>query len=213
MTTPMKPYLSAMRSSPDKVEKLLKYENAKLKNQLIFTLPASQEVCGRLCPGCYAHKAQVRFPKALAYRERMLEASKQQSFVGRIVNEILSFKKPLKAVRIHESGDMYSQDYIDKWENIARQLPHVKFYAFTKQMKKFDFSKIMALKNVVIIDSLMHNGLNYDTADKIKELAKEKSSIICPATVLGNSISTCGVNCEHCWTKQAQSNGVLFIKH
>ena len=27
--------------------KLLKYQNAKLRDQFIFTLPASKEVCGR----------------------------------------------------------------------------------------------------------------------------------------------------------------------
>ena len=58
------------------MEKLLKYENMKLKNQMIFTLPATKDVCGRECPGCYAIKAQKRFPKTvLPYRQRMYDAA------------------------------------------------------------------------------------------------------------------------------------------
>lgn len=182
--------------------KLLKYENSKLKNQLIFNLPVSKAVCGRTCKGCYALKAQVRFPKTvLPYRERMYAASLQQDFETQIVADIASCKKPVKAVRIHESGEFYSQAYIDKWYSIAKTIPTTQFYAFTKRIKDFDFTSIMSLPNVIIIDSLMYGGLNYDKLENL-----DKSRAICPA-------DSCGVNCSYCWTKQAQTEGVQFVKH
>lgn len=193
-------------------EKLLKYENMKLKNQLIFTLPATKEVCNRVCPGCYAAKAQVRFPKALAYRERMLERSKDSGFIEEIINEIKAHKKEVKAVRIHESGEWYSQGYIDKWYTIAKYLPNQKFYAFTKRMKDFDFSGLMGLPNFVVIDSMKFKGLNYGPKEDMVKLSVEHGAMICPAT-LSNTKETCGVTCDWCWTKKAQKFGTVFVKH
>lgn len=193
-------------------EKLLKYENMKLKNQYIFTLPATKSVCGRVCPGCYAIKFQVRFPKTLEYRERMLERSKQDGFVNDIVDELNKSKREYTSVRIHESGEFYSQEYINKWEKIAKQLPNTKFYAFTKRMKDFDFKRIMSLPNVVIIDSMKFNGLNYGPKEDMMKLRAEHGTMICPATISNNK-ETCGVTCDWCWTKKAQEFGTVFVKH
>lgn len=198
------------------VNKLLKFENLKLRNQLIFTLPASKEVCGRICPGCYAVKAQVRFPKTVnAYRNRMYETSLEDDFVQKIKTEILQIKnkKNVEAVRIHESGDFYSQSYIDKWCKIAKELPEVSFYAFTKRKRDFDFSEIEALPNIVIIDSLKFNKLNYGPYEEMLALKAQHGAMICPATYKGASKDTCGVTCSWCWSKKAQQFGTVFIQH
>lgn len=191
---------------------LLKYENAKLKKQFIFTLPATKEVCGRICPGCYAAKSQVRFPKTvLPSRERMFEATKRDSFVDTIVNELSKTRRSAKVVRIHESGEFYSQEYLNKWANIADKLPNITFYAFTKRLKDFDFTELMSKKNVVIIDSMKHGKINYGDS---KYLQQHPTNKICPATVKSTKDSTvCGVTCNYCMTKQAQNEGILFAKH
>lgn len=187
-------------------EKLLKYQNGKLHHQLIFSIPAGKDVCGMECPGCYAMKFQRLYPNVLPYRERMLAYSKQDAFVDQIVQEIISCKKPLVAVRIHESGEFYSQDYIDKWVTIAKALPTVKFYTFTKRLKDFNFSKMLNLPNFVVIDSLAFNGLNYA---KLEDL--DRSKMICPSTL--DKTKKCGIDCDYCWTKQAQIDSVQFVKH
>jgi len=38
------------------------------------------------------------------------------------------------AVRIHDSGDFYTADYLDDWLTIARATPDVLFYAYTKEI-------------------------------------------------------------------------------
>ena len=40
-----------------------------------------------------------------------------------------------KAVRIHASGDFYSQQYFDMWLELCRQHPEVEFWAYTKSLK------------------------------------------------------------------------------
>jgi hypothetical protein len=40
-----------------------------------------------------------------------------------------------KAVRIHMSGDFYSQDYFDLWLDICRKNPDVEFWAYTKSLE------------------------------------------------------------------------------
>lgn len=193
------------------MNKLLKYENSKLKKQLIFNLPVSKEVCGRECPGCYALKPQKRFPAVLNSRNVKYDASLQSSFVERISTEIQKKRSPIKALRIHESGEFYSQEYINKWEQIASKNPDTTFYAFTKRKEDFDFSKIEKRNNVVIIDSLKHGKINYGTEGY---LAKHPTTIVCPATTPSTQDTTiCGVTCDYCMTKQAQVDGVLFLQH
>ena len=187
--------------------KLLKYENYKLKRQFIFTLPASKEICGRTCPGCYAIKAQRRFPKTvIPYREARYKASLQDDFVDRIVNELSTTRRDVRTVRIHESGEFYSQEYVDKWYSIAKALPQFTFYTFTKRINDFDFTKLMNLPNFIVINSLQFNRLNYGSLSEAP-----KKAFICPFTSTGNAI--CGVTCRYCMTKQAQENGVWFKKH
>ena len=41
------------------------------------------------------------------------------------------------AVRIHDGGDFFSSDYIDRWVTIADTTPHVLFYAYTKEVAAF----------------------------------------------------------------------------
>jgi hypothetical protein len=39
-----------------------------------------------------------------------------------------------RAVRIHDGGDFFDQEYLDRWVRIAQQTPHVLFYAYTKEV-------------------------------------------------------------------------------
>lgn len=193
-------------------ERLMTYENHKLKKQFIFDLPATQEVCGRVCPGCYAKKAQVAYPATLPARLRRLSAAQQPDFSKRITDELLGTKKQFKYVRIHSSGEFYSQEYVDKWLTIANNNPNVKFYAFTKRIKDFNFSKLMRAKNVSIIDSLKFGRLNFGPMAEMKTLAAKHNTMICPDTA-GDANAICGVTCTYCMTKEAQNKGILFVQH
>ena len=184
---------------------LLTRGNHKLSsNTLIFNLPAIPEVCGRICPGCYAIKAQRVYPAVLPSRMQKLAASRLDTFSTAILKELANAKKPFKYVRIHESGEFYSQDYINSWTDIASSFPQYTFYAYTKRLSEFDFSSFKSLPNVVLINSLHFGKLNYG-----KPGSEPATVFICPATKL----TRCGIECVYCMTKQAQHNGVYFHIH
>lgn len=194
---------------------LLKYENDKLKEQLIFSIPVSKEICGRECPGCYALKPQKRFPAVLKSRETTYEVTKHQLFPIFIAQHLLEWNHKLKkkgvkqrVVRIHEAGEFYSEEYINKWYMIAERHKDWKFYAFTKRLEDFPeaFKLFMSLPNVYVTDSLHGGKINYGKAEN------SRLTFICPATV-GN-VKCTPEECTWCYQDGGSvTNGVYFKKH
>jgi hypothetical protein len=64
-----------------------------------------------------------------AYEWR-LEQSLLDDFSPLMISEIQ--KQKADRVRVHDSGDFYSIAYMRKWIEIAKRLPNVEFYAYTK---------------------------------------------------------------------------------
>lgn len=92
------------------------------------------------CPGalacravCYAKQGGYRFPASIAARKHNLAISQDSGFVLGIVADLLRMRS-VNTVRIHDSGDFYSQDYFEKWCEIAKTMPHLTFYAYTKSL-------------------------------------------------------------------------------
>lgn len=183
----------------------LKAGNAKLANTIgVWNLPAGQETCDRECKGCYAIKAQKRFPAVLSSRQRNLEYSKTDEFS-------IELTRNMKFVRIHESGEFYSQEYIDKWYNIARGKPEVIFYTYTKRMNEFDFSKLLGLPNFVLHNSLLKDG-SYNYGRDLEKLQNKcESSYVCPATT--GMAKGCCYDCWWCMDKANQGIQILFKEH
>lgn len=174
---------------------------------LMFNIPASKEICGKVCPGCYSYKAYRIYPNVLPAQTARYEASKSLDFVSRINLEISKVKKPVKYFRIHGSaGEFYSQEYLDKWQSIAEQNPSIIFYAYTKRCSEFDFTAVKNLKNFVLIDSLQFRRINYGPIEKAP-----KDVFICPDQ-RGADIS-CGIDCNYCMTKTAQASAPFFVQH
>lgn len=74
---------------------------------------------------CYASSAE-RFPAVRANRWSNYEFTKDGGTV--------ELPKGTTAVRIHSSGDFYSQAYFDMWVAVAEQNPSVEFWAYTKSL-------------------------------------------------------------------------------
>lgn len=132
------------------MENLLGTGNTKLKNTAThfgikifnFSIPAGNDkASGKItCPFagsclklCYAKKGMYRFGNVERALSNRYEASKKDDFVSRINTELAKVKKDKQIyVRIHDSGDFYSPAYFQKWLEIARLNPSVRFYAYTK---------------------------------------------------------------------------------
>lgn len=148
--------------------KLLKFStgNGKLRNRLIFSLPA-----GYACPHagvcktfadrttgaitdlpqfsgtsadefrCFAAMAEVRPNVREArwhnwdlLRETIHMNGNQATLLRDLIDLSLSMTAPKKLVRIHESGDFWTENYMRAWVMVAAQRPQQKFYAYTKSL-------------------------------------------------------------------------------
>lgn len=84
---------------------------------------------------CYATVGQQAFKSGVLRRARAFLATQQADFVPRMVVEVQkAAKKGAKAVRVHDSGDFYSYEYLLAWFEIARANPDTRFYAYTKMV-------------------------------------------------------------------------------
>jgi hypothetical protein len=111
---------------------------------------------------CYARNGTYRFPKVLASHTRNLETylADPAGWVRTLAMELSSRRfRPTgeprnlgtlpdswltawaenggAAVRIHDTGDFFSEAYLRDWLEIARRVPDVLFYAYTKEVSLF----------------------------------------------------------------------------
>lgn len=54
------------------------------------------------------------------------------------------------SVRVHESGDFYSTEYMLEWFEIARRHPELHFFAYTKSIKMYEDVKSRCPRNFLI---------------------------------------------------------------
>lgn len=129
---------------------------------LIWSLPAREscpyatEHCSTFC---YAVKAERCYKTAREARARNMERSKRADFAPAMIETIRAYMSaPQYAnaafvfVRIHESGDFYSQEYTDAWLEIARacaDIKNLRFVAYTKSAPFFVGREIPANMSVI----------------------------------------------------------------
>lgn len=136
----------AFNAKWNKNEKLSKTSGNGFWNVVGFGLPADLNFADtdgtplNTCPGalacravCYAKQGGYTWPLAKAARLHNLALSQDDSFTAFIIGDLARMRS-VNTVRIHDSGDFYSQEYFNKWCIIARALPHLTFYAYTKSL-------------------------------------------------------------------------------
>lgn len=63
-------------------------------------------------------------------------------------------RNPLDLVRVHESGDFFTELYFKAWLQVARQNPEVKFYAYTKSLGMWYESRHVIPNNFYLTASI-----------------------------------------------------------
>jgi len=189
---------------------LLSFGNDKISRIIaIFDLPAWWT-----CPGkgvcvkyCTAFKSQVGKWKGVSQaRWRNFWASLTNNFVDEMFAKIQA--SGVQWVRFHVSGDLYHQQYVQKIAEIARRLPHVNFFLFTKSLH-LNLTPLTTLPNFTVIRSF---GGRYDSRintskhnyarviDQPKQ--QRKGEFLCPEGLAALSGRTsekyCGYNCNYC---------------
>lgn len=106
-----------------------------------FGIPAYKSITGKVtCPFadecikfCYAKKGAYIWSNVKPAFERRFELTRSSDFITEMNKEILK-KKP-DYVRVHDSGDYYSKEYLNKWIEIAIHNPDVRFYSYTNSVE------------------------------------------------------------------------------
>lgn len=174
-----------------------------------ITCPYSTPLCKRKC---FARNSE-RFPQNKQSRVNNYEQSLLDTFETTAIEAITHFIHLEKnigksiIVRLHTSGDFYSQHYFDKWVRIAnhfKETPHILFQAFTKSVRyleKYDLKEV----NIHFVYSVWNDTKAeelaiakkldlplYWTKPKEEVAEAEKQGIyICPKTTNGS--------CKECY--------------
>lgn len=114
--------------------------NKKLGGRLIwgFGLPSARpDLCVGLSAECRMHCYSARMeglrPAVRARFEKNLRLSRLPDFADRAYHFILAHE--IAVVRLHSGGDFYSADYAAQWLTVARRLPGVRFFGYTRSWR------------------------------------------------------------------------------
>jgi hypothetical protein len=101
-----------------------------------FNLPAVLTCPGMsaACEACYARRGRWGFDTVQEALARNWEASREPFFAERMIREIR--QRRARVVRVHCSGDFYDLAYVRKWARVIRNVPGVRFYAYTRSWRR-----------------------------------------------------------------------------
>lgn len=112
---------------------------------------------GRCAAGCYAKSGTYRFKNVASKYEARLQLALSPQFETVMASEIetaikIASKRGKEQclIRIHDSGDFFSEQYTESWFNLIRQFPQCKFYAYTKQVAQFKALKDIPANLILI---------------------------------------------------------------
>jgi protein gp88 len=159
-----------MMADPSKTRVSLSTSNSKLAKDGVASFNL---VPIETCPGagscakyCYADTGSyLRFHKTtMPPRVANWLASQKEDFVPKMVDLIAGHKKKgkIKAIRVHDSGDFYSPEYIDKWHQIASAHPDMPFYAYTKSHHPKLRERLNELEKLPNFNIVQSFGSKYD---------------------------------------------------
>lgn len=165
---------------------------------VLLTCPVTTSLCKRYC---YAKIAEARYEKVRKHRKHNYLLSLQDNFISTIINEIKRLNP--KAVRIHESGDFYNQEYFNKWVTIAKHFT-IPFYTYTRvaglNINKKPSNFIVRLSADKKSTNLLKHAKKFDGYAYVLENEESKGYYHCPGSCK---------KCSYCLHK----GNVEFLKH
>ena len=118
-------------------------QNSKMKKMsgpktFNWGIPAYKSASGfKTCPnaaacitGCYATQGAYLFSNVAKIFEKRLTLALSAEFITTIDAELK--RRKVGRLRIHDSGDFFSAEYLNRSIEVMRRNPDVQFYAYTK---------------------------------------------------------------------------------
>ena len=190
-----------------------------------FSIPAQKCITGSklrnknnsTCSSCYALKGRYIFPNVKAALFTRLENIHLLGFDkwAVLMTELISRKEKKGFFRWHDSGDLQSIDHLKAIVTIANNLPEIKFWLPTREIKILKDSLALGLEipenlNIRISAFFIGSALN---PNELKRLGCTGSSVAynkgfaCPASKQQNQC----LDCRACWNKKIDN--VDYILH
>lgn len=196
-----------------------------------FSLPAGKDgACPMaiendpqsICSKCYAMTGRYVFSNIIKSQYIRFgwvkESLLNKTFINDMTNKIGALT-PNAYFRWHDSGDLFSLEYLQAVTQICNNLPHIKFWVPTRAWRfphwKSALSRLDSLSNVVVRYSALYtndhspfvSSCGSTVIDDISKLPPIHT--ICPKTL---NHSSCGKeNCRSCWDKN--SNKIAYLEH
>lgn len=165
---------------------------------------------------CYARRGNMARCSVVASHVRRLgETQDLASWIDRMSAEVfLAQINGYPAVRIHSSGDLYSLDYFRAWLEVARNVPTMPIFGFTKAWRgewRDD------LWEALLVPSL-HLRLSADpsTTDPVSLHTGLPCAYVdgTPGSGAPNCLKqTSGIRCVDCGTCWTSNDPITFLPH
>ena len=146
----------------DSPETGIAYRYAQFNVRAVTDCPFRSAVCTAVC---YATKGNHVFPSVKASRERSYMESKRDDFTESAVftlrteKESGRYKNAVMLVRIHESGDFYSVQYLRKWLWVWAGFQPADGVRFVFYTKSFPFFLMLTAEEKAVLNSLLESGV------------------------------------------------------
>lgn len=145
----------------DDAESKISFRYAQFNTRAILDCPCRSAGCEAVC---YATKGNHLYPSVKESRINSYAVSKEENFSEKMVYTIRyhlttkRYKGNVMLLRIHESGDFYSIQYLRKWVKIWRELYDVNSVHFVFYTKSFPFFLKLNEEEKAVINSMMEKG-------------------------------------------------------
>lgn len=163
------------------------------------------------CYGCNGRYAMASVYNSIAWKT--VAARQHMDWLENAITAQINwgkYGKPLDFVRVHITGDFFSEEYIAMWKRIKANCPTTRMWAYTKNpVAENAFDDVEGFN---IVKSLVPGfGLNYGHCDHVMEMYHSLKS-----AGIETHICRCAVDGEqHCDTCRACQDlkHVLFLEH
>lgn len=177
-----------------------------------FGIPAYKSASGKLtCPFadtcvkfCYAKKGAYIWSNVQPAFEKRYQLSKTDDFVNKMNQEIIK-KKP-DYVRVHDSGDYYSNAYLRKWLAIAIHNPQVRFYSYTNCVEMLKNTKLPDNYDIIFSDSGKQKHLINKKKDRHTRIFSTHNELIYAGYTDASSVDLMATK----WFNKTNKVGLIF---
>lgn len=137
------------------------FRYAQFNTRPVVDCPFATDGCKAVC---YATKGNHMFPSVKSSRERSYIESKRADFAESVVytlrteKETARYKNATMIVRIHESGDFYSVQYLRKWVKVWAELMNDSGIVFVMYTKSFRFFLMLTEEEKATVNRALESG-------------------------------------------------------